>query len=241
MGQEISGELLVTFELGFYDWLAFSSYGLIAISYAMRDIKWLRVITVVACFVDLVVYYFIRAGQPLWVQLGMNVLFIVINLYQLHVLWKDQQADVFHGEQAWLYKHIFPLLSPGEFKRLLKLGSWQTVATQQQVLRKDAAVEQLGFVVTGRLDARWGNTVLNSVPAGGLVGEIGYLTGKAASADVVAGLETRLFNLTHSALNKLKLERPELHNKILYILSREVIEKLAKSNQQTAEWATSRL
>lgn len=145
---------------------------------------------------------------PLWVQLGMNALFIVINLYQLYVIWKDQQADMFHGEQ---------------------------------VLRKDAAVEQPGFIERGRLDARCGTTVLNSVPAGGLVGEIGYLTGKMASADVVAGLETRLFNLTHSALNKLKLERPELHNKILYILSREVIEKLAKSNQQTAEWATSRL
>lgn len=231
----------MNFELGFYDWLAFSSYGLIAISYSMRDIKWLRVITVVACCMDLVIYYFIRAGQPMWVQLGMNVLFIVINLYQLHLLWKDQQAELFHGEQAWLYKHVFPLLSPGEFKRLLKLGSWQTVAAQEQVLQKDAEVDQLRFVVAGRLDALWGSTVLNSVPAGGLVGEISYLTGKAATADVVAGLETRLFNLSHSALNKLKLDRPELHNKVLYILSREVIEKLAKSNHQTNEWATSKL
>ena len=231
----------MNFELGFYDWLAFSSYGLIAISYSMRDIKWLRVITVVACFVDLVVYYFIRLGQPLWVQLGMNVLFIAINLYQLYVLWQDQQAEVFHGEQSWLYKHIFPLLSPGEYKRLLKLGSWQTLVPQQHVIHKDSAVEQLGFVVTGRLDALWGTTVLNSVPAGGLVGEISYLTGKPASAAVVAGLETRLFSLTHSALDQLKVERPELHNKVLYILSRNVIEKLAKSNLQTAEWATSRL
>ncbi len=229
----------MNFELGFYDWLAFSSYGLIAISYSMRDIKWLRVITVVACFVDLVVYYFIRAGQPLWVQLGMNVLFIVINLYQLYVLWQDQQAEVFHGEQAWLYKHVFPLLSPGEFKRLLKLGSWRTLAPQQLVLHKDSVVEQLGFVVTGRLDALWGTTVLNSVPAGGLVGEISYLTGKTASAAVVAGLETRLFSLAHSALDKLKVDHPELHNKVLYILSRNLIEKLAKSNQQTADWATS--
>lgn len=231
----------MNFELGFYDWLAFSSYGLIAISYSMRDIKWLRAITVVACCMDLVIFYFIRAGQPMWVQLGMNVLFIVINLYQLYVLWKDQQADLFHGEHAWLYQHVFPLLSPGEFKRLLKLGSWQTVATREQVLQKGAVVDQLRFIVAGRLDALWGNTVLNSVPAGGLVGEISYLTGKSASADVIAGLETRLFKLTHSALNKLKLDRPELHNKILYILSREVIEKLAKSNQQTSEWATSKI
>jgi len=231
----------LNFDLGFYDWLAFSSYGLIAISYSMRDIKWLRIITLVACFVDLVVYYFIRAGQPLWVQLGMTVLFIVINLYQLYVLWQDQQAEVFHGEQDWLYKHIFPLLSPGEFKRLLKLGSWQTIAPQQHVLRQDSVVEQLAFVVTGRLDALWGTTVLNSVPAGGLVGEISYLTGKTASAAVVAGLETRLFSLAHSALDKLKLEHPELHNKVLYILSRNLIEKLAKSNQKTEDWATSRL
>ncbi|WP_296493452.1 hypothetical protein, partial [Rhodoferax sp.] len=73
------------------------------------------------------------------------------------------------------------------------------------------------------------------------VGEISYLTGKPASAAVVAGLETRMFNLDHSALDNLKVGHPELHNKVLYILSRNLIEKLAKSNQQTAEWATSRL
>jgi hypothetical protein len=116
----------LNFDLGFYYWLAYFSFGLIAISYSMRDTKWLRIITVMACFVDLLVYYFIRAGQPMWVQLGMNMLFIVINAYQLYVLWHEQQADIYHGEQDWLYKHIFPLLSPGEYKRLLKLGIWQT-------------------------------------------------------------------------------------------------------------------
>jgi hypothetical protein len=224
--------------LGFYDWLALVSNGLIAISYTMRDIKWLRVITVVACIVDLVVFYFVRPRQPMWVQFGMTVLFIAINLYQLYVLWREKQATIFEGEQAWLYQHVFHLLSPGEYKRLLKLGGWRTVAPLQNFMRKGEPVDQLGFVVDGRLDALWGATVLNSVPPGGVVGEISYLTGKTASAEVVAGIETRLFCLSHSVLNKLKIERPELHNKIVYVLSREVVDKLAKSNQQVVEWAS---
>ena len=65
---------------------------------------------------------------------------------------------------------------------------------------------------------------------GGLVGEISYLTGKPASADVRAGTVTRLFVISHSELDRIKLERPDLHNKLMYVLGREVAQKLANAN-----------
>lgn len=172
--------------LGFYDRLAFVSYSLIALSYTMRDIKWLRILTIVSCLVDLFVYYYIRVGQPMWVQLAMNVLFITINSYQLYVLWRDQAQHAFDGEQGWLYKHVFSLLTPGEFKRLHTLGSWQTLVPAQQLLHKGTAVNEVSFVVSGQLNALWDNNVLNTVDPGGLVGEMSYLTGRTSSSDVVA-------------------------------------------------------
>jgi CRP-like cAMP-binding protein len=224
----------LSLEIGFYDGLAFVSYGLIAVSYSMRDIKWLRVITIVACSVDLVVYYYIRAGQPLWVQFGMSILFIAINLYQLYAMARERQPIVFEGEQAWLYERVFSLMSPKEFKRVLATGRWQTASPQQQILSKGGAVDHLAFVVTGRLDALWGDQLMNSVPAGGVVGEISYLTGKPASADVVAGLQSRLFFLAHRDIEKIKSESPDLYNKIMYVLSRQLVDKLASSNRQVA-------
>ncbi|WP_342129592.1 Crp/Fnr family transcriptional regulator [Hydrogenophaga sp. OTU3427] len=216
--------------LGFFDLLAFVTFSINALSYAMRDIKWLRIITIIAMLGDLVVYYNIRPGSPLWVQFGMSALIIVINTYQLYMLWREKQASHFPGDTGWLYEHVFALLSPGEFKRVLKLGRWSQLQEGEYVLHKGGVVDEVGFVIEGRLDATWGDTVLNTVTPGGLVGEISYLTGKHASADVSAGTDTRLFVLTHGVLDKIKLERPDLHTKLMYVLGREVAQKLANSN-----------
>jgi hypothetical protein len=216
--------------LGLFDLLAFVTFSINAFSYVMRDIKWLRIITIIAMFGDLVVYYNIRPGSPLWVQFGMSALIIVINTYQLYVLWREKQASHFEGDAGWLYQHVFAPLTPGEFKRVLKLGHWNHLQEGEYVLRKGGAVDQVSFVINGHLDATWGDTLLNTVQPGGLVGEISYLTGQKASADVSASTDTRMFVLTHSVLDKIKLDRPELHTKLMYVLGREVVQKLAASN-----------
>lgn len=220
----------MTSQMGFFDLLAFVTFSINAFSYVMRDIKWLRIITIVAMVGDLFVYYNIRAGSPLWVQFGMSGLIIVINAVMLFLLWQEKQASHFGGDAGWLYEHVFAPLSPGEFRKLLKLGRWSQLQAGAYVLHKGAVVDEVGFVVHGRLDATWGDTLLNSVMPGGLVGEISYLTGKHASADVRAGSDTTLFVLTHGVLDKIKLERPDLHTKLMYVLGREVAQKLAASN-----------
>ncbi len=215
---------------GFFDLLAFVTFSINAFSYMMRDIKWLRIVTIVAMVGDLFVYYNIRAGSPLWVQFGMSALIIVINAVMLFFLWKEKQAQHFAGDAGWLYEHVFGPLTAGEFRRVLKLGRWNHLQEGDYVLHKGALVGEVGFVVHGRLDATWGDTLLNSVTPGGLVGEISYLTGKVASADVSAGTDTLLFVLPHGVLDQIKLERPDLHTKLMYVLGREVAQKLAAAN-----------
>ena len=112
--------------MGLFDLLAFVTFSINAFSYVMRDIKWLRIITIIAMFGDLVVYYNIRPGSPLWVQFGMSALIIVINTYQLYVLWREKQASHFEGDAGWLYRHVFAPLTPGEFK---PCSSWDTGTT----------------------------------------------------------------------------------------------------------------
>lgn len=97
--------------LDVFDWLAAFSYGLIALSYAMRDIRWLRAITVAACTLDIFIYYYIGPGQPLWVQLVMSILFIGINAYPLYALWKEGREGNFAPESRRLFASVIGLLT----------------------------------------------------------------------------------------------------------------------------------
>ena len=64
------------------------SYLLIAISYWLTDIFWLRVVAVVG--LSLEILYFWHSGGDLRTGMGWDLIFIAINLYQLYRLVKDR-------------------------------------------------------------------------------------------------------------------------------------------------------
>lgn len=232
--------MLENLNLGFYDWLSAFTYGLIAISYAMRDIRWLRMITVVACFVDLFVYYNIRPGQPMWVSFVMSLLFIAINGYQLWVLWQDSRTSDFSSEESFMYEKVFSALKPGEFRRLLRLGRYHGVAIGTPWVRLGAPVSSVALLVAGEAAVILDEAVVSRLKPGDFVGEMGYITRQPASATVQAGAGLRLFSLDYAVIDELAAKSPELHVKLTGILGRDVATKL-RDFTQTAEKRARRM
>ena len=178
--------MLAGLNLGFYDWLSAFTYGLIAVSYSMRDMRLLRTITVVACFVDLFVYYNIRPGQPMWVSFGMSILFIAINGYQLWTLWRDSRTSDFSAEESFMYGTVFSSLQPGEFRRLLSLGRYDMVPAGASWVRAGAPVSSVALIVAGEASVMLDETVVSRLKRGDFIGEMGYITRQPASAAVQA-------------------------------------------------------
>jgi hypothetical protein len=225
--------MMSNIQLGFYDYLTILSYGLIAVSYTMREMRWLRVITVVACLMDIAIYYFIRPGQPLWVHIVMNTVFVVINVYQLYVLRSDGIAGPMSREAKWLYDSVFSLLTPGEFRKVLAAGSWQTASDGHVLLEKGRRVASVMVLADGSLDLyldkdKW----ISSIQRGSIVGEMSFLADRPASADVRAKGEARLFSLTHVSLGQFKRDQPNLFSKLSYIFALQVVEKLVNADDR---------
>jgi len=220
-------------DMTFYDWLAAVSALMAAFAFGMRDIRLLRWLTVVACTIDLAVYYFIRPDQPLWVHFGESLLYIGINLYHLAVLWHEKRAHLFHGREGVLFQQHFTLFSPGEYRRLLKLGAWQEVAAGVSLIVRDQPVSDVVFFVEGtgevRLDAQHR---IGAVSAGQIAGEVSYYTNGLATAHVVTDTACTLFKLPHHTLRSLKNDAPELYVKLSYILGSHVANKLSASTQR---------
>ena len=221
-------------QLGFYDALSILSYGLIAMSYAMRYMRWLRIITIVACLLDVMIYYFIRPGQPLWIHVVINVLFIAINGYQFLVLHRDGRAQNLSCEAAWLHQTVFSLLTPGEFRKLLAAGRWSAAHDGDVLLQKGQNAAAVTGLVEGHLDLFWdGEHRFERVRPGAIVGEMSFLSGRPASADVRAEGAVRLFSLAHAALQPFQHQQPELFAKLGYIFARQVVDKLVAVNERT--------
>ena len=68
--------------MGWQDWAGNVCYIILAISYAVSNIYWLRSLAMVALAMEMV-YFFFGAERPLWVGIGWNVVFIGTNAIQL--------------------------------------------------------------------------------------------------------------------------------------------------------------
>jgi hypothetical protein len=224
-----------SFGIGLFDWLSCISYGMLAISYVMRDIKWLRIITMFACTLDLVIYYQIRPSQPMWVQLFFTLVFLAINAYQLQVIWRDARRISFSGDEGYLYKNVFQNLTPGEFKRILKYAKFEDLPQGKHLMRKDEYVDHICVLCRGELAIHLSGNLLNRIEVGSFVGEMGYLTQRPASVNVIATTASRVLRVDRKNLEELELKHPDVHAKLIWIMGRDIADKLRKLNVVTED------
>jgi hypothetical protein len=164
---------------------------LFLLSYLVKDILWLRLLTVVAGCVLLA--YYALLPVPLWPAIGWNTVFLLINIRQVHVLLLERRPVRLPPEELHLYHLAFRSLTPREFAKLLKLALWDDIAAGQHVVTKGEALDRIMVIVKGRARVDVGSAAPGvELGPGRFVGEMSYLTGSAPNADVIAVETTRV-------------------------------------------------
>lgn len=228
-------------QINFLDWLPSIASALLVVSYGFRDMKWLRLIVVSASVIDIGFYYETHPAYSLWLDIGRPVVLIMINAYQLFLLYREARPIRFSEEAALLYRQLFSGLTPGEFIKLLQEGALETLEPGTQLTRKDSPVESVYVLVSGELEVKIGDVVINRLArAGTLIGEVGYMTRSSASADVFAVGKGRVLGFSADAIERLRLRKPDLHLKLTGIFSSGIAEKLRDSDARLVQHLKSR-
>ena len=139
-------------------------------AYLVRDILWLRVLTVVACVAGIVFNYYVPA-TPLWPVIYWNLVFIAVNAVQIVIIMKERSGVHFTDEERELYETVFKNFAPFEFMKLLRLGKWLEAREGQLLTVEAKPLDNVMLIYKG----------LASVETGGQ--EIGQMKGGEMSAD----------------------------------------------------------
>ena len=67
------------------------AFGLIAFSFLVKDILWLRVVSILASLFS-VFYNYVIPTNPMWLAINWNIVFVVVNLYHIAVIIYDGGA-----------------------------------------------------------------------------------------------------------------------------------------------------
>jgi hypothetical protein len=193
-------------------------------SYLVKDILWLRVLTVIAGLV--LVAYDLSLPNPLWAAVAWNAVFFGINAWQIRVLLIERRPVQLRPDELLLYKLAFRRLTLREFKKLLDLGRWGDIGAGERIVRRGEPLETLMVLASGRVRVELDGRTTAELRPGCFVGEMSFVTGNKPTADVVASEPTRTVSWAQEALKNLLASNTELRAAVQQVIGEDLIAKL---------------
>ncbi|MDT2083647.1 MAG: cyclic nucleotide-binding domain-containing protein [Planktomarina sp.] len=197
---------------------------LFLLAYLVRDQILLRGLIILGTIFYIIYYFFMET--PLWSALLWNSSFVVINLIMIVVIYSDRASFVMTEREKKLYQ-VFTTLSPGEFKKLLKIADWFDGSSEEQITTEGEIPECLYFIIDGEaLITRDDKKFL--VGPNVFIGELAYLIKKPATATVKLTEKVVGISWKTSSLTKLLASNPQMKIAFDGLLNQDLAAKLAK-------------
>lgn len=209
------------------------AYAMLALSYVLTNILWLRVTAVISMFLEIVYFYY--SGGNLATGIGWTVLFILINFVQLYWLMRERLAARLPEAEAAMLRAAFTGLDDSQIARLLKAAEWKDCPAGEVLTTHGKPVEALSFLCSGRARVEVEKSFVAYVEKGFFVGEIAYLTGNPASATVMLEEPARVLRFSPGSMAKLVASESEISGIFHQVLGRDLAYKLSHANARSAK------
>lgn len=206
-------------------------YALLVISMLMRRMVWLRAIAIVAGVSRIIIRSTVLYDP---VTVVWESALVLINVGQLLLIWWDKGQAHSNDDEALLATTILPGQSGRAVKRLMQLAIWRTVPEETVLLREGQPVTELLFVADGAARIEKGGVLVAVCSRGDFVGEMGFVSGNAATATVVADRPMRIARFDAADLKAHLNTDSDLRHALEASFNRNLIGKLSRANSGTA-------
>ncbi|MEJ8559902.1 cyclic nucleotide-binding domain-containing protein [Yoonia sp. GPGPB17] len=180
-----------------------------------------------------ILYYFHVADTPLWGAIVISTMTLVAILIGLAALYA-RNASWSVPEQ---HKDIYPLfdeLMPGDFRKVMRLASRETLTADRIVTREGENPDVLIFVTKGTFHVQKGRTRFN-VPGPTFIGEVAYLRGTPSAATTVLPVGTEVVIWPRATLARHTRTAPRLKLALDALISRDLANKVSFAVSPDAE------
>jgi hypothetical protein len=208
------------------------SYVLIALSYWMTNIYWLRVTAVIGlCFE---VAYFGLVSSALYTGIGWDCVFIAINLFHLVRLTRARLRLRLAAGDRDLLRTIFEGLDDAQIGMLLNSASWHKAPVGERLTVEGDPVPALMLIAAGQVSVAVGDAIIAQMGPGSFVGEMAFLSGGTASATVTVNRPTRVMRIEQSRLKTVLMIDNQIAAVLHRLLGADLASKLRARNRNEA-------
>ena len=192
------------------DVVANTSYAFLLASYIMRDILWLRVLTVISLGFEVPYFYF--QPDPLWDGIGWDAAFILINVYWIGRLAYERRPVNLTADQKRVWETALHRLQPRHARKLFKLAEIKSVAAKETIATRGETLHELSLITEGKAELRLNQQKIEELGPGHFIGSASFLERNQdfpQFGTIVAVEPTRMMTWNKDQLAKL-VERDNL-------------------------------
>jgi len=206
------------------------AFGLIAFSFLVKDILWLRIISTLASLFS-VFYNYVIPPEPMWIPIGWNIVFAVVNIYHIAVIIYEKRPVDMSPKHKELYETMFKGMTPVEFLKITKIADWTHFKENEVITQKGHSVPTLNLIYNGTVDVMVDNKSVAELKDGHFIGEMSFLTEKPATATCKVKHDTECLVWEQKTFKELLKRNPSLYFTIQSLLSAQVSSALVHSNK----------
>ena len=206
------------------------AFGLIAFSFLVKDIFWLRIVSIAASLFS-VLYNYIIPAEPMWLAINWNFVFIAVNLYHIAVILYEKREVKMDDKNQELYDTLFKEMTPVEYLKISRAAKWELVKSGQRIITQGMPVPDLYLIYNGTVDVLVDNEQIAELKDGEFVGEMSFLTEKVATATCKVRYDAQCLVWKQKEFKELLKRNPSLYFTIQSVLSSQVSDKLVKSTK----------
>ena len=208
------------------------AFGLIAFSFLVKDILYLRIVSVVASLFS-IFYNFYIPTEPMWLAINWNIVFVLVNLYHIAVIIYEKRPVKMEPKDKELYETLFKDLTPVEYLKITKIAKWETFKSGYKLIKEGADVNRLMLIYNGTVDIAVKGKWVAELKDGQFIGEMSFLTEKPATAECIVKHDTEYIVWRQPEFKALLKRNPSLYFTIQSLLSAQVSDALVTKNTKT--------
>lgn len=207
------------------DLLIYFSLCLKTVGFMVRDELILRILVATGMMCDALFY--ILQVPPIYPPILASSFLIIVNLVIVGVIVTERTTIAMGAREKALFA-TFETLSPGQFRRLMRLARLVETEAEEVLTVEGEAPAALWFVETDRIGiVKAGQRSRARGPA--FVGEVAFLKGGVASAGVSVPAGSRYVRWDAAPLAALLARKPALRNALTSRIARDMAAKVAGS------------
>ena len=216
-------EILAGLSVGVLVYLAFAFD--VAGFMARDELLWRGLMLTASAFY--LVYYYFVVDEPLWDAILTNGVLAGVNLFVMFIVLAERSTFGMSHSVIGLYRN-FPMLSPGQFRKLLKAGETITAADETVLIQEGEPATHLFYVLDGHLEIGKNERQVQIAP-NTFVAEIAFLTEGVGSATVSVTKGSRFIQWDADKLRALLEKNTALQTGLMANINMDLAHKVAKS------------